>query len=187
MSRRNKWIFFGLLISLTGVTNHLNAQKLNDDLRIIFIRHGEKPKTGDNLNCQGLNRAMALPAVITGKFGIPAYCYVPSLGLDSSTKHARMFQTVTPLAVKYGLKINSSFGTKDSAGIAKDILLKHGTVLLVWNHNYIASIVHAIGISNELLKWDDNDFDSIWEISFSNGVPVFTKDKENLLPAADCQ
>ncbi len=31
---------------------------------LVFVRHGEKPAQGyGQLNCQGLNRALALPAV----------------------------------------------------------------------------------------------------------------------------
>ena len=33
-------------------------------MRIFFIRHGERPPKGDNLPCTGLNRALALPAVL---------------------------------------------------------------------------------------------------------------------------
>lgn len=42
------------------------------ELKVVIIRHGENPDNGDNLNCQGLNRAMALPKVLAAKFGIAA-------------------------------------------------------------------------------------------------------------------
>ncbi|HWY33058.1 MAG TPA: hypothetical protein VNX68_00345, partial [Nitrosopumilaceae archaeon] len=71
---------------------------------VIIIRHGEKPLKGKNLNCQGLNRSLKLPAVLYSKFGIPGNVYVPSLDNNISTGHARMFQTVIPLAAKYNLK-----------------------------------------------------------------------------------
>src|SRR5882757_7710635 len=159
------------------------AQVAKEPLKIVIIRHGEKPKNGDNLNCQGLNRSQLIPAVIVSKFGVPAFSYVPAVGSDSSTKHARMFQTITPLAVKYNLAVNSRFTGKDSAGLVNDILKRNGTVLVVWDHKSILPILHALGINDPLLKWDDNDFDSIWVISFNNGTAVLTKDKENLMPA----
>ena len=37
-------------------------------LRVVIIRHGEKPEEGDNLSCAGLNRALALPAVLARVF-----------------------------------------------------------------------------------------------------------------------
>ena len=41
---------------------------------------------------------------------------MPSLDCGKSTSHARMFQTVSPFAVKYNLKINSAFNEKDVGG-----------------------------------------------------------------------
>ena len=156
-------------------------------LKIIIIRHGEKPANGDNLNCQGLNRSQLLPAVIVSKFGVPDFSYVPSLTADSATKHARMFQTITPLAAKYNLTINSKFNGKDADGLAGDILKKQGEVLVVWDHKMIVPIINAFGITDTNLKWSDDDFDSIWIISFQNGKAVLSKDKEGLHPAADCR
>ena len=173
--------------SIFFFTNAANSQTVKDPLKVIIIRHGEKPKLGDNLNCQGLNRSQLIPAVIVSKFGIPVFSYIPSVGSDSSTKHARMFQTITPLAVKYNLTINSKFTGKDSAGLVNDILKKYGTVLVVWDHKSIVPIIHAFGINNTFLKWNENDFDSIWIITFTNGIAVLTKDSEDLKPAADCK
>jgi hypothetical protein len=158
----------------------------NSTLKVVIIRHGEKPKTGDNLNCMGLNRSQLLPKVMVDKFGVPAFSYVPSVGADSASKHARMFQTITPLAVKYNLTINSKFNGKDSAGVANDIIKRKGTVLIVWDHKSIVPLVHAFGVTEGLLKWADDDFDSIWIITFNNGQVVLTKDKEGLKPLANC-
>jgi hypothetical protein len=35
--------------------------------------------------------------------------------------------------------------------------------------------------------WDDNDFDSIWMVSFKNGIAVLNKGKEGLKPAENCK
>jgi hypothetical protein len=157
-----------------------------EHLKVVIIRHAEKPKTGDNLTCQGVNRSLQLPAVLVAKFGVPAYTYVPSLGLGKSTKHSRMFQTVTPLAAKYNLIIDSKYDEYDSANIPKDIMSKTGVVLMVWQHHAIPLIVRSLGIKTSGLKWDDNDFDSIWIITFPKGVATLTKDAENLAPSAAC-
>jgi hypothetical protein len=46
---------------------------------IVLIRHGEKPPGGlGQLTCKGLNRALALPAVLIGRFGKPDYIYAPN-------------------------------------------------------------------------------------------------------------
>src|SRR5262245_11611330 len=49
------------------------------DETIVFMRHGEKPSGGlGQLTCQGLNRALALPSVLIGKFGRPDFVYAPN-------------------------------------------------------------------------------------------------------------
>jgi hypothetical protein len=103
-----------------------------------------------------------------------------------STKHSRMFQTVIPLAAEYNLTINSQHDEKDSSGLASDIRKKEGTVLLVWEHHAIPSIVRALGVPNVSQTWDDQDFDSIWIISLQNGIPALTKDREGLTPQLAC-
>jgi len=179
--------FFSLILCAVLLSSNITAQTTPGALKVIIIRHGEKPINGDNLNCQGLNRSQLLPSLIKSKFGIPAFSYVPSLTADSATKHARMFQTITPLAAKYNLIVNSKFNGKDSLGLAGDILKKRGEVLVVWDHKMIVPIVHAFGITDPNLKWNDDDFDSIWIVSFKNGEAILSKEKENLKPAVNCR
>ena len=59
-------------------TTNINSQNLPDkNLKVVIIRHGEKPTEkpsdksdgGDNLSCQGQNRALQLPAVLIKKIG----------------------------------------------------------------------------------------------------------------------
>ncbi len=183
---RYKILFAAIIISFQAITTTCIAQDNTDKLKIVVIRHGEKPKKGDNLTCQGMNRAMQLPKLITKKFGVPDYIYVPSMGLDSQTKHSRMFQTVLPLAIKYNMKINSKHEEEDFAGLAADVKSKTGIVLLSWQHSSIPGVVAALGITEKELKWADDDYDSIWIITFHNGVASMARDKENLRPSADC-
>src|SRR5450432_1244129 len=123
---------------------------------VVIIRHAEKPVKGENLNCQGLNRSLKLPALLYSKFGIPGSIYVPSLGVGASTSHARMFETVIPLAAKYNLKINSKYPGADSGDLARDIKSQKGFVLVVWQHRNIPTIVRSLGLTDFSLKWDDN-------------------------------
>ena len=153
---------------------------------VVIIRHGEKPEKGKNLNCQGLNRSLKLPAVIFSKFGIPGSIYVPSLDNNVSTGHARMFETVIPLAAKYNLKINSQYAETDIAALAKEIMKQSGVVLVVWQHSTIPSIVRALGVDLLNMHWDDNDYDSIWIIHFQKGIAKITFDKEGLVPSTSC-
>ncbi len=150
-------------------------------LKLIIIRHGEKPAMGDNLSPQGLKRALQLPAVLQGKFGIPDYVYVPALAMDASTSHSRMFQTVTPFAIQYNLAINTKFDERDFDGIADDLRGKTGTVLLVWEHHGIHDLVAKIGVK-DVLMWADDDFDSIWIVTIDEtGDPILEIDHQNVI------
>ncbi len=175
-----------LLISLALFITSDGYAQSSTATKIIFIRHAEKPEKGNNLTCKGLNRALQLPKVISAKFGIPDYIYVPALGLGNETKHSRMFETAIPLATKYNLSINTKFESKDSVNIAKEFQAVKGTILVIWEHKAISSIVKAIGINNPSLKWPDEDYDSIWIITYKNGLPVLSKDTENIHPEEKC-
>src|ERR1700750_2419010 len=105
--KRNYPIFIFILLLFYFTANTACSQSNN--LKLVFIRHAEKPDDGDNLNCQGLNRSMLLPAVLAKKFGKPGNIYIPAPKTGSVTKRARMLQTITPFVAKYNLNINSVY------------------------------------------------------------------------------
>ena len=183
---KNKHLFltiFSLFLYLVGTSCKSDAQ--SKGLKLVFIRHGEKPDDGDNLNCQGLNRSMLLPAVLFKKFGIPNNIYVPSVNSGDLTKHARMLQTITPFAAKYNLSINSKFDEEDYKKVGNALLKEKGTIFIVWEHQNIVPILNYFGISGNL-NWPGSDFDSIWIVTFHKGNAILTKDKEGLNPSAGC-
>jgi hypothetical protein len=176
------FLFSLLLFYFTANT----ACSQNNDLKLVFIRHAEKPDDGDNLNCQGLNRSMQLPAVLAKKFSKPNNIYIPSPKTGQVTKRARMLQTITPFVAKYNLNINSQYDVEDFKKISKALLSENGTILIVWEHNNIKPIVKSLGVKAGSLNWPDSDFDSIWVVTFNNGEAVLTKDKEGLKPSTGC-
>jgi len=177
-------ILAGVVISFISLSC-VGGNAPDNRLKIVIIRHGEKPETGDNLSCQGESRALQLPAVLYQKFNKPDYTYIPSLGLDKSTTHARMFQTVTPFAVKYNLTINSKFDKNDYSNISENVLKKTGTVLMVWEHSSIQSLAEKLGVKSPP-SWDGKDFDSIWVITYPSGKAELSPDKEGITPSLDC-
>ena len=65
---------------------------------IIAIRHGEKP--ADNLgqlSCRGLNRALALPKILLGRYGRPGFVFAPNPSVMAMSG-GRSFSYVRPLA-----------------------------------------------------------------------------------------
>lgn len=169
------------------------AQKLPPGvtLRVVIIRHGEKPDNGNNLSCQGLNRALALPAVLDTVTGKPDHTYVPTIKVGKKTSSDRMFQTVTPFAIRQNLQINSNYEETDSTGAAKDVLKKQGMVLMVWEHSNIPPLARALGVPGNL-SWSGKDFDSIWIIDYKTSkkgnlkFKDFHIEQENIHPANTC-
>lgn len=153
--------------------------------KIVILRHGEKPDEGENLSCAGWNRAMQLSQVLYKKFGLPNQIYIPSLHTGKKTTVARMYQTIVPFAIKYNLNLNTKFNVQDIDKLSAQIKQQSGTTLLVWEHKNIHKIAAAFGIK-EKLSWDNDDFDSIWIITITNGVPKLVKDKEGITPSANC-
>lgn len=173
--------FFVLFVSYGSAQQ--NASQLK---RVVIIRHAEKPENGDNLSCRGLNRALQLPDLLKKKIGIPDYIFVPAINTGKNTSTARMYQTIVPFAVKYNLSINSKYDVNDAKDLAKDIVQRSGTVLVVWEHDNIDNIAKALGLQN-VSKWPGSDFDSMWILDFEAGKVTLKQDKEGLNPSAECK
>ena len=174
-----------LLTSCDDKNNDANKNLPNNTLKVVIIRHAEKPKDGDNLSCQGQNRALQLATVLHEKLNIPDEIYVPSLKSDDSTKHSRMFQTISPFAIKYNLPINSKYSSDENDKIAKSVFKKDGLVLMVWEHNAIQALAGALGV-DDAPQWDGADFDSVWIINYQDGKAKLVMDKEGINPAVNC-
>jgi hypothetical protein len=188
-----KSYFLALLLAISAafLTSFDNKKHASDksspseNLKVVIIRHGEKPKDGDNLSCQGQNRALQLAAVLHAKLNSPDEIYVPSLKSDDATKHSRMFQTISPFAIKYNLPINSKYSADENEKITKSVFKKDGLVLMVWEHSAIQALAVALGV-DDAPQWADADFDSVWLINYQDGKARLTLDREGINPSATC-
>jgi hypothetical protein len=180
---RYSTMLFVLVVLVGCDTSSHNAP--DQDLKVVIIRHAEKPEKGDNLSCQGQNRALQLAQVLYQQFQRPDYIYVPSLDADKATSHSRMFQTITPFAVKHNLTINSKYQDDDYVGVAKSVLKKRGTVLMVWSHQSIPKLAKALGLRKPA-KWKDADFDTIWVLTYQHHTPELTVGQQGLSPSTSC-
>ncbi len=143
---------------------------------IALIRHGEKPPNGlGQLNCQGLNRALALPAVIRRAFGRPAAIFAPNPAeqkADFGTlyDYVRPLATVEPAAIAFGLPIHADIGQLriDDLRQQLDLPVYHDAFVLVgWEHRELVPLAQALlqqhgGDPKLVPKWNDDDFDSIY-------------------------
>ncbi|MGZ9713759.1 histidine phosphatase family protein [Glaciimonas sp. GNP009] len=171
------------------------------DETIVFIRHGEKPESEfGQLNCQGLNRSLALPANLINKFGKPDAIFAPNPNPTALQKesgkiffYVRPLATIEPTAVRLGLPINLQFGIKDSADLQAALLspnYKNAVIFVAWEHTWAQKIVQSLVESmdkNEAAKvplWDRGDFDSIYVVRITGEAAdrrvTFSLDKQGL-------
>ena len=155
---------------------------------IIFIRHGEKPPRGlGQINCQGLNRALALPAVLLAKFGKPDFVFAPDPHQkkpdgEQSYNYLRPLLTVAPTAVQLGLPINTSFGYADIDALQRELAApryQNALVLVAWEHHKLEEMVRAMlkrmgGPVSEVPSWKGSDFDSIYVVTVRRGHGLTT-------------
>ncbi len=153
---------------------------------IVFIRHGEKPPAGlGQLDCQGLNRALALPAVIKRTFGAPDAIFAPDpsgknddggIGFD----YVRPLATIEPVAIAFGLPVNASikFPQRRALNAALEKALSRGKaklILVAWEHKVIAPAVKTLlaahgGNAAAVPDWSGSDFDSMYVVTIgTNG------------------
>lgn len=155
-------------------------------LKIIIIRHAEKPAQGDNLSCAGMDRALKLTAVLVARFGTPNFLYAAAPSLGKATKSMRMLQTISPLAIKYNLPVNTNYSVEQTKGLAANIIKKSGNVVVVWEHNELPQLLTALGVNAKKFKWKSDDFDSIWIVSVNNGKITFEKSSQGIKPVSNC-
>ncbi len=164
---------------------------------IVFVRHGEKPDAGlGQLNCQGLNRSLALPAVVSDLFGKPDAIFAPNPAVQKtddgkSYNYVRPLATIEPTAIAFGLPVNTSFGLSDTSGLRAALEKKrsahrNGFILVAWEHKIIVTLAKALlayhgGDPAAVPKWHGDDFDSIYVIvPTASGTARFERKQENL-------
>ena len=173
----------------------LGAASAHADVTLVMFRHAEKPDAGlGQLSCQGLNRALALPAVLLPTYGTPAALYAPNPGVlkDDDGKpynYLRPLATIEPTAIRAGLPVDTSFGWRDIAGL-QDELLKPShdgrTLYVAWEHHLLEDLARNIlakhgGDPGAVKKWHGSDFDTIYVLTVpTHGAATLKVEKEGL-------
>jgi hypothetical protein len=138
---------------------------------IVLVRHGEKSDHGlGQLDCRGLNRALALPKVIATLFGKPDAIFAPDPAKTkpdhfTSYDYVRPLATIEPTAIRFGLPVNTQFGWTDTAGLVAELekpAYRKAFVL-------VAKAAQALlagngGDPSKLPAWDYDDYDGIFVI-----------------------
>jgi hypothetical protein len=151
----------------------------------VFLRHGEKPAGGyGQLTCQGLQRALALPSVLTTAYGAPQYIFASNPATKVSDTagsfyYVRPLATIEPTAIRLGLPVNTRYGYSDIAGLQSELVsttYSSSTVLVAWEHLYLQKVVqnimNAYGAGVTVPAWPSDDYDSLYvvRITSTNGV-----------------
>ncbi|MBB3287361.1 MULTISPECIES: hypothetical protein [unclassified Rhizobium] len=143
---------------------------------IVFMRHGEKPEAGlGQLSCQGLNRSLALPPVLSKLFGKPAAIFAPDPSKrkeDSgiSYDYIRPLATIEPTAVAFGLPVDTSFGYEDIDDLKAELkkpVYAGKLIFVAWEHKQIVDLARQLmsengGDEKAVPKWHGKDFDSLY-------------------------
>ena len=165
---------------------------------IVAIRHGEKPPGGlGQLSCAGLNRSMALPTVLTGRFGKPNAIYAPSPAVRIIDglhlySYARPLATIEPTAISFGMPVNTQIGWNNITKLQSDLTsrkYRNSLIFVAWEHaelnEFAERMLRTYGQKTSAVpKWPDDDYDRlyIFKLDQKNGKTAltFTVDHEGL-------
>jgi len=165
---------------------------------LVCFRHGEKPPDGlGQLDCQGLNRALALPKVLLSKYGKPQFIFAPNpsqkeINESGSYYYVRPFVTVEPTAIRCGMPVQLPFGYKETKALQAELLKSKydsATIFVAWEHENLQVFVKRLmttlgGDVSQVPHWRANDFDSIFVVRITRGAGhievSFAHDYENL-------
>ena len=143
---------------------------------IVAIRHAEKPPGGlGQLTCRGLNRALALPKVLIGRFGKPDAIYAPDpadevMDGSNSYSYVRPLVTIEPTAIALGMPVNTQIGYGDIARLQSVLTAPtnaHALIFIAWEHGmlntFARQMLKSYGEDSALVPpWPDSDYDRIY-------------------------
>jgi hypothetical protein len=177
---------------------------------IVLVRHGEKPLLGlGQLTCKGLNRALALPNLLVGRFGKPAAIYAPKPSELEHDNHAgappsplyayvRPLVTIEPTAIQLGLPVEVQLERENLKGLERAVTaprFAHSVVYIAWEHglaeDFAKQMLSSYGEDPSAVpNWPDSDYETMYVFRIApkkpgqtHGTLTFTVEKEGLGPS----
>ncbi|HME58635.1 MAG TPA: histidine phosphatase family protein [Terracidiphilus sp.] len=161
---------------------------------IVLIRHGEKPEGGlGQLSCKGLNRSLALPSLLIGRYGKPDYIYAPNPNVKMNDGHIlptysylRPVATIEPTAIRLGMPVNTDIGYNQIARLQHELLQPshaHSVIFVAWEHFYLhefaKQMLESYGSNGaQAPDWPTSDYEMIYVFHVTrtgkNGSPHAT-------------
>jgi hypothetical protein len=188
---------FKRLLGISVVLVVVAAANAGAEETIVFLRHGEKPSGGyGQLTCQGLNRALALPDVLIGRYGTPNFVYAPNPAVKISDPagsffYVRPLATIEPTAIRAGRSVNTNYGYNNVSGLQSVLITSskaNSTLFVAWEHAYLVkavqNIMNAYGGGATVPAWTSGDYDSLYVVrvnyTSSGTYARFQLEKEGL-------
>jgi hypothetical protein len=148
---------------------------------IVFLRHGEKPPAGlGQLDCQGLNRALALPWVLISRYGKADFIFAPDPAQQvkdhgRNYDYVRPLATIEPTAIALGRPVDTSFGYKDIDELDTALVsapYHNAVVFVAWEHVKLVEaarrLVQRLGGDPKIVPdWPESDFDSLYVLTLT--------------------
>ena len=160
------------------------GEPLRQATKIMVIRHAEKPLRGappygvtlegkrekESLTVRGWQRAGALVgffAPANTSFRDPALAAPQFLYASKpirSNGSRRSLETITPLAEKLAIRINSNFSKLAVEDMLEEVFTCAGVVLICWQQEYIPRLANYILGSKTITPqdWPNDRFDVAW-------------------------
>jgi len=173
---------FGMSIVLACLLGNLPASDAQTPPAkvetIVMLRHGEKPPGGlGQLSCKGLNRALALPYVLIGRYGKPDFIYAanPSMQVNDGNKqptysYVRPLATIEPTAIRLGMPVNTQIGFLQIDELQKALLqpaYAHSLIFVAWEHeklrDFAVQMLQSYGTGTaQVPVWTNDDYETIY-------------------------
>jgi len=172
--------------------------------KIMLMRHAEKPakdgaplgvtlegeRSKESLRVRGWQRAGALVGLLAPadhaqlvSLATPHFLFASKPLRRKGSR--RPIETITPLAERLELKINSSFERSECESMVDEVCSCRGVVLICWQREYIPEIASHILGSKKVAptNWPEDRFDMIWvfDLDRASNRYKFKQVPQNLL------
>jgi hypothetical protein len=165
------------------------SSSTNSSETIVMMRHGEKAPGGlGQLNCMGLNRSLALPKVLIGRFGRANAIFAPNPAVQMresslsprSYSYVRPLATIEPTAIALGLPVDTQLGFREIAELQRVVTAPeyaNSTIFIAWEHKYAydfaRQMLRSYGLDpSQVPGWPSDDFETLYVFHISRRAGV---------------
>jgi hypothetical protein len=131
----------------------------------------------------GLNRALALPKVLIGRFGRADAIFAPNPAeqmrensfSSKEYSYVRPLVTIEPTAIQLALPVDTQLGFRNIAGLERAVtapVYANSTIFIAWEHKYAydfaRQMLRAYGLDpSQVPGWPSDDFETMYVFHIS--------------------